>query len=98
MKQINKDLTLQHNNEPSTDLDIDPDDLLQSSRIHSLYQNLYLTDLKSEIDFTNKNLLKEKFSTLLLENKYKEQQKELESAKKALQIYRKIATEQQRQF
>ena len=54
-------------------LDIDPDDLLQSSRIHSLYQNLYLTDLKSEIDFTNKNLLKEKFSTLLLENKYKEQ-------------------------
>lgn len=55
------------------------DDMMEPSRIHSLYQDLYLTDLKSELSTTTLDLMKQKQTTLQLENTIKGHKDKFES-------------------
>lgn len=65
-------------------------------KIHSLYQDLYLTDLKNDLDEVEDTLQKEKEFNLHQNNQIAKLQKELNSAKRTIQTYRRIIIDQQR--
>jgi hypothetical protein len=74
MKEINKELMLQlkqlskspgehslsHSSGTDEDFNDFSDEVMQHSRIHHLYHDLYLTDLKTELNTTSLNLKKQK--------------------------------------
>ena len=69
-----------------------------ATKIHSLYQDLYLTDLKNDLGEAEGNLSQEKQRTLQLQRLVTKYKKELATAKKTITNYRKIVTEMQKNF
>ena len=64
-----------------------------ASQIHSLYQDLYLTDLKNDMGDLEAELSKEKEKNLHLVNQLNKLKKELNKHKKTIENYRKAATD-----
>ena len=68
------------------------------TKIHSLYQDLYLTDLKNDLGEVEGDLSKEKEKNLHLTQLLAKYKKELQGARRTIANYRKIVTEMQKNF
>ena len=68
------------------------------TKIHSLYQDLYLTDLKNDLGEVEGDLSKEKEKNLQLTQVLAKYKKELQGARRTIANYRKIVTEMQKNF
>ena len=68
------------------------------TKIHSLYQDLYLTDLKNDLGEVEGDLSKEKGKNTHLIQIVEKYKKELHAAKRTIANYRKIVTDMQKNF
>lgn len=69
-----------------------------ASKIHSLYQDLYLTDLKNDVGELETDLSKEKERNLHLLQQLNKCKKELINQKRTITNYRKAVTDMQKDF
>lgn len=69
-----------------------------ASKIHSLYQDLYLTDLKNDVGELETDLSREKEKNLQLSQQLAKSKKELLNQKRTIANYRKAVTEMQKDF
>jgi len=69
-----------------------------ASKIHSLYQDLYLTDLKNDVGELETDLSREKEKNLQLTQQLAKSKKELLNQKRTIANYRKAVTEMQKDF
>lgn len=66
------------------------------AHMHNVYQDLYLTDLKNDLDDVESELQKHKEKTLLKTDQIKKLQGQFANAKRMVECYRKIITDMQR--
>lgn len=101
MKSINQDLVSQLANiSQNTDYSYYPKTMgsykiTDSSQIHNLYQNLYVTDLKDQIQQTCQKLASEQRQTHSLGSLVGKYKNELQSCKRVLKQYRALTKENQ---
>ena len=69
-----------------------------TGKIHSLYQDLYLTDLKNDVGELETDLTKEKEKNLKLQQMLEKCKKELNNQKRTIANYRKAVTDMQKDF
>lgn len=69
-----------------------------ASKIHSLYRDLYLTDLKNDISDVEDSLMKEKERYAIKSKNFDKLKYELDAAKKTIQNYRRMLIDQQKEF
>ena len=69
-----------------------------ASKIHSLYQDLYLTDLKNDVGELETDLSREKEKNLQLTQMLNKCKKELVNQKRTIANYRKAVTDMQKDF
>lgn len=67
------------------------------SRVHSLYQDLYLTDLKNDISEQDDLLQKANQSKIVQDQELSKVQSELQMAKRTIDRYRKTLLDVQRE-
>lgn len=73
------------------------DRLLEPNKIHILYQDLFLTDMKNDLSEVNITLQKEKENGIHKDNLLKLLQNELQTAKRTIKTYRKVFLQMQRE-
>ncbi len=103
MKQINRDLLSLlrlHGIVPADDLTFknNTSPIEQSQKIHSLYEDLYLTDLKNDLGDAAETLQQEKLVACHLQHQVKQLNQKLAFANRTIANYRQSIVELQSQI